>query len=99
MNLALAPGRRLIFRNCELVKRTSYETDFRDETVRVFRHAFKTPDYSGFLVYTGKLLSIQVGETVTIKGTIKREENLGPGFLRINRPKILDNPPRSFTLS
>lgn len=106
MNLALSPGRRLIFRNCELVKRTSYEKKFRDEMGVVWRQAFSSPDYDGrAIVYSGKLLPLKIGDIRDIKGTIKFEQNFGAhynfpqgvNFLHISRPILIDILPPPFT--
>lgn len=89
-NLALAPGRRLIFRNCKLLRFSRYVSEFRGQSVWLCRYEFETPDMSERLVYSGKSLGIGEGETVTLKGTIKRHEKYGRKYIRISRPILLD---------
>ncbi len=86
------PGRRRVFRQCLLIKVTDYISDFRGGTTRVFRQTFRTPDYAGQLVYTGRNLNVAPDKAVDIKATVKREEKLAVNFLRISRPILLDKP-------
>lgn len=90
LNTEIVLKRRLIFRDCQLLKVTEYVSQFRGSPVRLYRHAFSCSQYNGQIVYTGKRLDIQQGQTVHIKGTIKREEKLGINFLRISRVELLD---------
>lgn len=91
MNYQPIPKQRLTFRNCKLVKVTSYVSKFRDIESRVYRQTFETPDFDGQLVYTGKLLDLKEGQA--IKATVKRYESFGIKFLRISRPILLDMKP------
>lgn len=82
------PGQRLIFRNCKLLKRTAFQTTFREETRTIYRHVFNGEN--GLIIYTGKWLEgITIGKACDIRGTVKRIENFGGGSVRINRPIIL----------
>ena len=96
MTLDFTPGKRLVFNRCKLIKRTLYETTFRDAQTIVWRQVFTCPDYPGRIVYSGSMLSIKQGETRSIKATIKRVETPAFSdhkFLRISRPFLLDEMP------
>ena len=93
MALAFIPGKRLVFSRCTLIKRTTYESEYRDKITLIWRHVFRSPDYDGLLVYSGSILKMREGETRSIRATMKREEKPAFSdntFLRISRPYLLD---------
>jgi len=85
----LAPGLRLTFRNCRLIKKSVYEARTRNGIERtVWRYVLNCPEY-GSLVYSGVWLNIQPNESFDIKATVKRFETIGWKMTRIARVKII----------
>lgn len=96
MTLAFIPGKRITFSRCTLIKRSTYEAQYRDAVALIWRHVFRSPDYDGLIVYSGSMLKMRQGETRSIKATMKREESPAfsdKKFLRISRPFLLDETP------
>ena len=65
---------RLVFENVQLVTTRTFESDFG---VRFF-YSFRTPEGSCLTTWTGRDLHLAIGQTLSVKGTVKKHEMYQP---------------------
>lgn len=90
MTYTIDINKRVTFQRVRLLVRTHYEVEnlYGAGMKTLYRHLFKGPE--GLLVYTGEKLQLDFNEIVSIRGTVKRYEQIcGTKYCRIKRAKII----------
>lgn len=84
----MKPGERINLSQVVCSRYTTHERVIHHEECRTFhRYLFETSDKLRF-VYSGVYLRIRVGDIVDIRCTIKRDERVSWGVIRIARVTV-----------
>lgn len=83
--MSMQPGQRFDLHNLIIEKVTFYDRKIHNEEWRtIWRYAFRSVLTHDKFVYSGKFMGFQVGDIVSIRGTVKRSID-SYGFVRLSR--------------
>lgn len=94
----MKPGERINLEQLECVRYSHYEKVIHhEETITVHRYVFRAANRDCF-VYAGVNLCVRVGDIVDIRCTVKRDERMSWGSIRIARVKLTGRGKRELLL-